>query len=132
MVTLEEMIKKDPEEIDEPVEEEGEKNPELELEQVRVLINGLERLADKYIEYKKSMFSGEKDLELTKHKYWVAVTLGITFLVGGVLCMIFLLSTRQVMSSEGVSFLLGTIVGYLFSTLTMVINGLLKPNSSRD
>ena len=131
MVTAEEMIKKDPEGIDELVEEE-EKNPELELEQVRVLINGLERLADKYIEYKKSMFSQEKDLELTKHRYWVFVTIGITTLVGVVLIMIFLLSTRQIMSSEGVSFLLGTIVGYLFSTLTMVINGLLKPNSSRD
>ncbi|WP_456395046.1 hypothetical protein [Thermococcus sp.] len=132
MPTAEELIKMDSEEVEDISEEKGEKNSELELEQVRVLVNGLERLADKYIEYKKSMFSEEKDLELTKHKYWVAVTLGITALVGVVLIMIFLLSSRQAMSSEGVSFLLGTIVGYLFSTLTMVINGLLKPNSSKD
>ena len=46
--------------------------------------------------------------------------------------MILFLSLRNVMSSEGVSFLLGTIVGYLFSTLSMVINGLLKPNNSKE
>jgi len=127
-----EEIEKELEEIEKLAEDEAKKDPELELKQLETIFNGLERLADKYIEYKRSMFPQEKELELTKHKYWVGVTLGVTGLIAVVLVMILVLSLRNVMSSEGVSFLLGTIVGYLFSTLSMVINGLLKPNNSKE
>ncbi|WP_297074185.1 hypothetical protein [Thermococcus sp.] len=123
-----EELKKDLEEIDKLMEEESKTNPEYELRQIQVFFDGVERLLDKYLEYKKSMFPQEKDLERMKYRYWMVVTLGVTALVTVVLIMIFFLSTKRIMSSEGVSFLLGTIVGYLFSTLTMVINGLLKPD----
>ncbi|WP_048151233.1 hypothetical protein [Palaeococcus ferrophilus] len=127
-------LEKDVEEIlnmaDKEVEKASNENSDIAIKQLEVVINGIERVVDKYLEYKKSMFPLERDLELRKHRDWINVALGVTVLIGGVLFIISLLSLKQVLSSEGVSFLLGTIVGYLFSTLTMVINGLLKPEKS--
>ena len=106
-------------------------------EEIETIFEGLDRLADKILEYEKlktmkdkEIELKEKDLEKTKYLYWLLATVGVAALVGGILAAIYFLARGGVISSEGVSFLLGTIAGYLFSVFGGLISNALKPRES--
>ncbi len=81
-------------------------------------------MGDRYFDVREKDITSRKELELEKYRYWsrTVITLSIlaiTLISGGVLY----LGNEKVLSNEGVSFLLGTIAGYLFSILGGLISG---------
>ncbi|NJE01848.1 hypothetical protein [Thermococcus sp. JdF3] len=137
MANAEEEIKKDLEKIDKLADGGTEglenRNGSLDPELIRLIergVNAIETLGDRYIAYKEKSDEYAKEVELRKYKYWtiavVLVTALAVVLLGGVLY----LANVKVLSSEGVSFLLGTIAGYLFSVFGGLISSALKSKES--
>lgn len=93
-------------------------------EDVEAVINAIGRLLDKWVERDKFQIERNTEVELTKYRYWLWTTVGVTSLVGLILIGIYLLASHRVLSSEGVSFLLGTIVGYLFGVFGGLVSGM--------
>ena len=89
-------------------------------------ISVIETLGKEYLETQKKSIEVSKDVELRKYKYWTitvsVVSVLAIILIGGILY----LANGKILSSEGVSFLLGTIAGYLFSVFGGLISGTLK------
>lgn len=130
MVTAEEMIKKDLEELtDEETESLESGDASLDPELIRLIergVSAIEKLGDRYIAYKEKSDAYTKEVELRKYRYWTIAVVLVTSLAVVLLGGILYLANGKILSSEGVSFLLGTIAGYLFSVFGGLISSALK------
>ncbi len=134
MPTAEELLDKDLEKDIEELEKldeagSGDKSTSLDPELIRLIergVSAIERLGDRYIAYKEKSDAYTKEVELRKYRYWIIAVVLVTVLAVVLLAGILYLANGKILSSEGVSFLLGTIAGYLFSVFGGLISSALK------
>ncbi len=115
-------------------EESKTESNQLDPELIDLLKHGIsvvETLGKEYLTTQKRSIEVSKEVELRKYKYW-SITVGVVSLLAVILIVgILYLANGKVLSSEGVSFLLGTIAGYLFSVFGGLISSALKSKESQ-
>ncbi|BAD85551.1 hypothetical membrane protein [Thermococcus kodakarensis KOD1] len=93
------------------------------LETLNKAIKAVERLGDRYFDVREKDITSRKELELEKYRYWSRTVITLSILAITLISGVLYLGNEKVLSNEGVSFLLGTIAGYLFSILGGLISG---------
>ncbi len=93
----------------------------------------IEQKGEELIDLAKAYLERGERQEVTKYRYWFRTVLAVSVIAIFMLSMVLVAFWRGLITQEGLTFLLGTLAGYIFGILSSVIGmaGFKSSNSHR-
>ena len=86
--------------------------------------NVIERKGEELIDLAKAYLERGERQEQTRYEYWFKTVLSLSAMAVFMLVMVLLTSWRGLISQEGLTFLLGTLAGYIFGILSSIVGAI--------